>query len=141
MRYCLVEAVLSDKNCMACAFIATGADIPRIILMSKTIKFSSITLLLAVLMGAAKMAAAQQDPTVIVVGGEAGTPWQDGGGTIAPTTIESATRVEHSNTPGGVIDFEFPERANWIFPQRVDTTNNILLGFTSTERGGSLFSC
>ena len=91
-------------------------------------------------MGAAKMAAAQQDPTVIVVGGEAGTPWQDGGGTIAPTTIESATRVEHSNTPGGVIDFEFPERANWIFPQRVDTTNNILLGFTSTERGGSLFT-
>lgn len=108
--------------------------------MVRAMKFSTIALFLTLLVGAGEMLSAQEEPTVIVVGGELGTPWQDGGGSIEPTTIESATRVEHSNTPGGVIDFSFPERVNWIFPQRVDTTNNILLGFTSTERGGRLFT-
>ena len=53
--------------------------------------------------------------------------------------LDPAT-VDQSNAPGGVIDFAPFERAYWIFPQQADTTDNILIGVNSKERGGSVIT-
>ena len=48
--------------------------------------------------------------------------------------------VEHTNTPGGVIEFNSDEYPGWIFPQKADTLENILIGLTNTNRGGTISS-
>ena len=77
---------------------------------------------------------------IVLVGSSGSLPWREGGGTIAPTAILDESTVNQTNTPGGVIDFESIDFPGWIFPQRVDTTDNILIGLTSKERGGSISS-
>ena len=77
---------------------------------------------------------------VIVVGSE-GLSWEGGGGgEIQAPVIRGANTVERTNAPGGVINFRPVDRANWIFPQRADTTVNISKGANSPERGGSIWS-
>lgn len=76
----------------------------------------------------------------VLIGSSGSLPWQEGGGTIAATAILDESTVNQTNTPGGVIDFESIDFPGWIFPQRVDTTDNILIGLTSKERGGSISS-
>lgn len=76
---------------------------------------------------------------VIVIGGQ-GLSWEGGGEGIEPTVIRSALKVEHTNAPGGVIDFNSGELVNWIFPQRADTTLNIAVGAASEDRGGEITS-
>ena len=77
---------------------------------------------------------------IVLVGSSGSLPWQEGGGTIAATAILDESTVNQTNTPGGVINFESIDFPGWIFPQRVDTTDNILIGLTSKERGGSISS-
>lgn len=77
---------------------------------------------------------------VVVVGGGGGLDWADGGGEIQATVIRSATSVENTNAPGGVIDFGTEGFENWIFPQRADTTLNIAIGANSETRGGFITS-
>jgi hypothetical protein len=77
---------------------------------------------------------------VIVIGGGQGLKWESGGGTIQATVIRGAAAVEHTNAPGGVINFKTPGRPNWTFPQRADSTKSIALGINSSERGGSIVS-
>ena len=76
---------------------------------------------------------------VIVVGGE-GLSWEGGGGEVPALVIRDPETVERTNAPGGVINFRPVDRANWIFPQRADTTINIARGADSQERGGSIWS-
>jgi hypothetical protein len=66
--------------------------------------------------------------------------WEDGGGGIEPTVIRGARKVERTNAPGGVIDFQVIGLNNWIFPQRADTTLNIAVGAASDDRGGKITS-
>ena len=82
---------------------------------------------------------AATDAEVIVIGGE-GLRWEDGGEGIEPTVIRSARKVEHTNAPGGVIEFKAADFPNWIFPQRADTTLNIAVGAASEDRGGKITS-
>ena len=89
----------------------------------------AITLLLAPVTGVF----AQTAP--VVVGGEQGALWGEEGN-IPAIVIRSATSVEETNSPGGVIDFGVEGRSNWVFPQRVDTTLNIMP--TLKQRGGTL---
>lgn len=77
---------------------------------------------------------------VVQLGGEGGLSWESGGGVIPALVILDPATVDQSNTPGGVIDFAPVERAHWIFPQQADTTDNILIGVSSKERGGSVFT-
>ena len=77
---------------------------------------------------------------VIVVGSENGLDWAGGGGEIQATVIRSATSVENTNAPGGVIEFSTADFDNWIFPQRADTTLNIAIGANSEARGGYITS-
>lgn len=77
---------------------------------------------------------------VVQLGGEGGLSWESGGGAIPALVILDPATVDQSNTPGGVIDFAPVERAHWIFPQQADTTDNILIGVNSKERGGSVFT-
>ena len=77
---------------------------------------------------------------IVLIGSSGSLPWQEGGGTIAATAILDESTVNQTNTPGGVIDFDSIDFPGWIFPQRVDTTDNILIGLTSKERGGSISS-
>ena len=70
----------------------------------------------------------------IVLGGEAGRPWQEGGGDIVPLYIVGPQEVDTGNTPGGVIDFS--SREGWIFPTSADVTENIALGLL--DRGGGV---
>ena len=77
---------------------------------------------------------------VTIVGGEIGRDWQSGGGEILAQVIRSDQSVESTNVPGGVIAFSPEGFANWIFPQRADTTLNIALGANSATRGGSITS-
>ena len=88
----------------------------------------AITLLLA-------PAAAQAQTAPVVVGGAQGALWGDEGN-IPAIVIRSATTVEETNSPGGVIDFEVKGRSNWVFPQKVDTTQNIMA--TLRQRAGTL---
>jgi hypothetical protein len=76
---------------------------------------------------------------IIVIGGQ-GLSWEGGGDGIEPTVIRSALKVEHTNAPGGVIDFDSGDLVNWIFPQRADTTLNIAVGAASEDRGGVITS-
>ena len=77
---------------------------------------------------------------VVQLGGEDGLSWERGGGEIPALVILDPATVDQSNAPGGVIDFAPFERAHWIFPQQADTTDNILIGVNSKERGGSVIT-
>lgn len=83
--------------------------------------------------------AAQVNAEVFVIGGQ-GLSWEGGGDGIEPTVIRGARKVEHTNAPGGVIDFQVEGLSNWIFPQRADTTLNIAVGAASEDRGGEITS-
>ena len=77
---------------------------------------------------------------VVVIGGAAGLSWESGGGDLPAVVIRSATAIEKTNAPGGVIDFEPEGRPYFIAPQRADTTRNIAVGINSPLRGGSIRS-
>ena len=97
-----------------------------------------IPLLIISCLSAANIGSAVEE--IVLIGSSGSLPWQAGGGTIAATAILDESTVNQTNTPGGVIDFESIDFPGWIFPQRVDTTDNILIGLTSKERGGSISS-
>ena len=65
---------------------------------------------------AASISAATAATELLVMGGVDGLPWRDGGGQVAATVIVSDQAIEHTNTPGGVVDFEREGKENWIFP-------------------------
>ena len=77
---------------------------------------------------------------VVVIGGGEGLSWESGGGDLPAVVIRSATAIEKTNAPGGVIDFEPEGRPYFIAPQRADTTRNIAVGINSPLRGGSIRS-
>ncbi len=77
---------------------------------------------------------------VVVIGGAEGLSWESGGGDLPAVVIRSATAIEKTNAPGGVIDFEPEGRPYFIAPQRADTTRNIAVGINSPLRGGSIRS-
>ena len=77
---------------------------------------------------------------VVVIGGAEGLSWESGGGDLPAVVIRSATAIEKTNAPGGVIDFEPEGRPYFIAPQRADTTRNIAVGINSPLRGGSIES-
>ena len=103
-------------------------------------KYNPVALWLSAALVLAANAAAVAVTEVIVVGGEDGAAWESGGGDIPATLILSAKSVEHTNAPGGVVDFDPLDRPNWIFPQQADTSDNILIGFDSAARGGNVFT-
>ncbi len=105
--------------------------------MKKTIWNSWITnfLLLTALLNSAALTA-----EVVIIGGTQGLTWVSGGGKIPATVIRSASAIEKTNAPGGVINFSPLDLPNWIIPQRADTTVNIAVGITSPLRGGSIKS-
>ncbi len=89
------------------------------------------------------LAAAQAETQSVIVGGDAGEIWRQEGAAscdrcrkIDAIVIRGAHSVERTNAPGGVIDFDLENRANWIFPQRADTTQNIMLALE--RRGGGM---
>ena len=68
-----------------------------------------------------------------VLGGTSGQPWNGGGGEI-PTAVQiSVAEAAITNTPGDVVDFDFPGKPGWIFPQRADSTRNIATGAALTS--------
>ena len=68
-----------------------------------------------------------------VLGGTSGQPWNGGGGEI-PTAVQiSVDEAAITNTPGDVVDFDFPGKPGWVFPQRADSTKNIAAGATLTS--------
>ena len=68
-----------------------------------------------------------------VLGGTSGQPWNGGGGEI-PTAVQiSIDEAAITNTPGDVVDFDFPGKPGWVFPQRADSTSNIAAGATLTS--------
>ena len=68
-----------------------------------------------------------------VLGGTSGQPWNGGGGEI-PTAVQiSIDEAAITNTPGDVVDFDFPGKPGWVFPQRADSTKNIAAGATLTS--------
>ena len=68
-----------------------------------------------------------------VLGGTSGQPWNGGGGEI-PTAVQiSVAEAAITNTPGDVVDFDFPGKPGWIFPQRADSTRNIAAGAALTS--------
>ena len=77
---------------------------------------------------------------VVVIGGAEGLSWESGGGDLPAVVIRSATAIEKTNAPGGVIDFEPEGRSHFITPQLADTTRNIAVGINSPLRGGSIKS-
>ena len=77
---------------------------------------------------------------VVVIGGTEGLSWESGGGDLPAVVIRSATAIEKTNAPGGVIDFEPEGRSYFIAPQRADTTRNIAVGINSPLRGGAIES-
>ena len=51
-----------------------------------------------------------------VLGGASGQPWNGGGGEI-PTAVQiSIDEAAVTNTPGDVVDFDFPGKPGWVFP-------------------------
>ena len=94
-------------------------------------------LLCAVFIAAVSVLPAVADTIVV---GASGLGWRSGGGEIQAKVIRSAQSVENTNAPGGVIDFAPANFADWIFPQRADTTLNIALGANTESRGGSITS-
>ena len=61
----------------------------------------------------------------IIMGGDNGLPWMEGGGSIAAAVQTGPTEVEFSNTPGNVIEFGAGERTGWLSPQEADDSKNI----------------
>ena len=94
--------------------------------------------LLALALSVPAVRAADRPP--VIVGGELGSPWRNGGGTIPALVRTSQEAVEETNTPGGVLDLEVEEFPNWIFPQKIDSTRSILIGLTGEGRGGSVYT-
>ena len=90
----------------------------------------SISLVLTILLAAG--AAVAKD--LVVIGGEQGSDWQDGGDGLRPIIIVGLGEVSNSNTPGGVIDFGV--RDGWMFPKSADVTENIAL--SSFDRAGGV---
>ena len=68
-----------------------------------------------------------------VLGGASGQPWNGGGGQIPAAVQISVDEAAITNTPGDVVDFDFPGKPGWIFPQRADFTRNIAAGATLTS--------
>ena len=68
-----------------------------------------------------------------VLGGTSGQPWNGGGGEIPAAVQISVGEAAITNTPGDVVDFDFPGKSGWIFPQRADSTRNIATGATLTS--------
>ena len=77
---------------------------------------------------------------VVIIGGAEGLSWESGGGDLPAVVIRSATAIEKTNAPGGVIDFAPEGRPRFIAPQLADTTRNIAVGINSPLRGGSIES-
>ena len=77
-----------------------------------------------------------QAKEIIILGGDEGKSWEEGGGGITPVFIVGPKEVELGNTPGGVIDFNFEDRIAWVFPEKAEPTKNIALGLI--DRGGSI---
>ena len=94
-------------------------------------RFGATTVLLAA--GWPSVAEAQTEP--VVVGGTQGAGWLEAT-EFEPVVIRGPTAVEKTNTPGGVIDFDVADREHWIFPQKVDSTKNIMIALG--QRGGSM---
>ncbi len=114
-------------------FTAGHKDYRRRIALRVLILFSALGALSAQTPVGAQM-------EVVQLGGEGGLSWASGGGEIPALVILDAATVDQSNAPGGVIDFAPFERERWIFPQQADTTDNILIGVNSKERGGSVIT-
>ncbi|NKB67737.1 MAG: hypothetical protein GKR89_11800 [Candidatus Latescibacteria bacterium] len=72
----------------------------------------------------------------IILGGDDGLEWANGGGTIAALVQTSPTEVESNNTPGNVLQFDAGGRLGWLAPQQADESINIALGLL--DRGGRL---
>ena len=68
-----------------------------------------------------------------VLGGASGQPWSGGGGAIPAAVQISVDEAAITNAPGDVVDFDFPGKAGWLFPQRADSTKNIAAGATLTS--------
>jgi len=67
------------------------------------------------------------------LGGASGQPWHRGGGEVPAAVPISVDEAAITNTPGDVVDFDFPGKPGWIFPQRADSTSNIAVGATLTS--------
>ncbi len=67
------------------------------------------------------------------LGGVSGQPWNGGGGEVPAAVQISIDEAAITNTPGDVVDFGFPGKPGWIFPQRADSTKNIAAGSTLTS--------
>ena len=80
------------------------------------------------------------DRLPVIIGGDEGNPWANGGGTIPSLVKTSESSAEETNTPGGVLDLDVEAYPNWAFPQQIDSTRSILIGLTDTGRGGSVFT-
>lgn len=88
--------------------------------------------------------------TTVVVGEGGQVGWDADSGPIGstatltlPTVIfETPTGfgVDQTNAPGGVVEFTPPDFPGWIFPTQADSTQNILLGLTGRDRGGTIKS-
>ena len=59
------------------------------------------------------------------VGGAGDRPWSGGGGEIPAAVETGVDGAAITTTPGDVVDFDFPGRPGWIFPQKADSTRNI----------------
>ena len=59
------------------------------------------------------------------VGGAGDRPWSGGGGEIPAAVETGVDGAAVTTTPGDVVDFDFPGRPGWIFPQKADSTRNI----------------
>ena len=68
-----------------------------------------------------------------VLGGTSGQSWNGGGGEIPAAVQISIDEAAITNTPGDVVDFDFPGKPGWVFPQRADSTKNIAAGATLTS--------
>jgi hypothetical protein len=68
-----------------------------------------------------------------VLGGASGQSWSGGGGEIQAAVQIGIDEAEITNTPGDVVDFDFPGRPGWIFPQRADSTRSIAAAATLTS--------
>ncbi len=116
---------------------------PVLLIISKS-QFMQTAFRSACLMGGVLLAALAAGKSavaeVVVIGGAEGLSWESGGGDLPAVVIRSATAIEKTNAPGGVIDFEPEGRPYFIAPQRADTTRNIAVGINSPLRGGSIRS-
>ena len=67
------------------------------------------------------------------LGGAGDRPWNGGGGEIPAAVETSVDGAAITNTPGDVVDFDFPGRPGWIFPEKADSTSNIAAEATLTS--------